>query len=1406
MGQVSPLISAYDPALAEASLEGDSDDEIALIARLSESHALPEGTQIVTRFGDVVTLRVNRSRIAELAECDAVTAVEAPRRLRKSTETGESDWDDMSFDDGDDDTGDDTDDVPDPVESSEPGFYTRRPPGLAGTGKGVVIGVLDWGCDFAHTAFRREDGTTRLLALWDQRANEHSSSANRWGYGRIFDAEKINRALREADPYEALDYRPADSAHGTHVMDIAAGSKSEDGLSGVAPDTDLVFVHLSRTTKVLGRGNLGDSATVLEALDFVFSTAGDRPCVVNMSVGAHGGPHDGTTLLEQGIDRAVSLENCRAVINSGGNYLRKRAHAQGRLNTGEEKQLRFRVPAGDPTDSELEIWYPGVDRITVTVLGPAGDTLAEVRPGQNSPLISRGRAVGHIYHYARQSLNGDHHIDLFLKPRVPEGIWELRLKGDVIVDGHYHAWIERDRGLQPKFLHTDVNTNSTTGTLCNGRLSITVGAFNPHREDGSLGSFSSAGPTRDGRVKPELVAPGVRIRAARATPRGTLPQALYINKSGTSMAAPHVTGAIALLFEAAGKPLSITDTRALLLSSTNRGPLDSGVLRTADLHRVGYGYLDLVAVEKAGQEWGMAQADAEQTETTQAATAQTNGKEVGTEVTDEKLVDFESEQLADLETDTTVLQGDSVDLADLATEESDVVFLEEGPVFGPESSDPVTRRDTIRAILASNHDRLTPFQLQELAFSAIGASENSALSPRDISTTSYDEAIGPGDLLVRFAPFEGIRHSAIVISESPESPVDLAARGVPVEWAGSGTYVEVLETPLGGGPVRSIGRRLTDSWGRMLRGQKVLHPNAASFASESELASESRLSTIDTQFDSDTIQATAESDLYPIEQAIPVSIVEEWHNLPGGNGPENVDRAIQDSWAVDSTLNGEWFEQDRPMTPAHAGGAMGELDAAFALGQRGFSVIIGPGGPGGHRLTASGFDIVAFNPATSELWIVDNKASGGTSTVQGASALTTNLQQNLVDAIRQVRSAQNFPHKTAVVQRLEAALSAVRAGQPLPTNVSRYITNAGGYHSGISRRLQQQGVRFLDLTGPTTRSARRGDIQQAQQQGVRPGRPTTHQGGGSQTRRGTTQQGRGNLQPITPPLGGSGGSRARGAAAAGLTVGLAGLNFGLNWLNDRRQQQRVQERLNQIEPAIQRERQSRPDHGILLTIYYHQVQAPPDSLIRPGPVFYYIDWAAGRSQDEAAQNLRSQSVIRPAPPAGSRVHASQMWIPPLQPASIQTLQTPFPRAGFGIFAVNAAILQDVEWGGVTGFDDEGQTRLQLPSSPTPRFILLDPPQTINWFWGRQLRQTSIPIVHRRTATGQHTVKAVDLDPRNPFGNVAAVPIFPYDAFTDRLFGTAPKTRDNLNQLAQYVNIRKMRWVRPENIVTVQAFR
>ena len=592
-------LTSYGPALQEAASAGAPTDELALIAHLDDALSLPaslrDKVRTVTRFGDIATLRVQRQALSELAALPAVSGLELARHIE------------------------------DPnlelalcTDAAATEVYQRRPEALAETGAGVVVGVLDWGVDFTHPAFRSADGRTRLLGLWDQRDGAHHN--NRWGYGTIHSADDINRALQSERPFAALGYHPGDAdapagirhwqgSHGTHVLDIAAGNGRGAGAPGVAPGADLVFVHLARTASILGEENLGDSASVLEAIDYVFDLAGDRPCVINMSVGAHGGPHDGSTCVELGIDQAVWLRDNRAIVNSAGNYFEANAHAQGRLTAGQIFELDLLVPRADPTRSEVEIYYPHTDQFEVTLLDPMGRIAARANLGEQAEILVQGQRVGRVYHLARAPRRRDRLIDIFFYPDAPGGRWQIQLAAHRLDDGRFHAWIERDRGPRPEFTVAQSHGAATTGTLCNGKFSITVGAHDATRQGLPIGSFSSAGPTRDGRIKPELTAPGTRILAARSAPPGDQwgGAGLVTRKSGTSMAAPHVAGTLALMFEAAVAPMPITELRALLFASLSHRPVR--FCEQEAIHRYGYGVLDIEAAVIAARNWRRSEAE-----------------------------------------------------------------------------------------------------------------------------------------------------------------------------------------------------------------------------------------------------------------------------------------------------------------------------------------------------------------------------------------------------------------------------------------------------------------------------------------------------------------------------------------------------------------------------------------------------------------------------------------------------------------------------------------------------------------------------------------------------------------------------------------------------------------------------
>jgi subtilisin family serine protease len=581
-----------DPALQELSEAGRRDDEVEVIVRLAQETAQPRDLRIVSRFGRVATARITRGNIRSTWEDEAVISLKASRPFSGAPpETFEDGLLDEDLDEG----------FGEGLESGWSG--PARVPGIDGSG--VVVGILDWGVDPVHPNIRHPDGRTRLLGLWDQGGARHPRlTPRRFGYGRAFSRADIDAALQSADPYATLGYHPSKSdpggmgTHGMHVCDIAAGNRrARRSVTGVASGADIVAVHLSAGATG-GLQNFGDSTRLLEALDWVTEVAGDRPLVVNVSAGKTGGPHNGATPVEQALDAWLTERPGRALCQSAGNYAAANLHAEGRIGPGRERVLRWKVNRGDRTTNELEVWYAGSDRFDVLLIAPDGGRF-RARLGDKAEVLVGGKKVGTLYHRRREPNTGQNHVDIFLYASAPAGTWSLRLRGDEVVDGRFHAWIERDAGgrHQSRFVSADASPHYTTNTIANSQLGIAVGAYDPHNRDVSIGHFSSGGPTVDGRQKPELLAPGVRIRAARSASGDGLGSGKALTvKSGTSMAAPHVAGSVALLFQAAGRPLRIQETRSLLL-----GSLRPVQVPDEPAARQGYGLLDIEALVKAGQ-------------------------------------------------------------------------------------------------------------------------------------------------------------------------------------------------------------------------------------------------------------------------------------------------------------------------------------------------------------------------------------------------------------------------------------------------------------------------------------------------------------------------------------------------------------------------------------------------------------------------------------------------------------------------------------------------------------------------------------------------------------------------------------------------------------------------------------
>jgi subtilisin family serine protease len=439
-------------------------------------------------------------------------------------------------------------------------------------GKGVVIGIIDNGCDFAHPNFRTAAGATRLVGIWDQSQPLRPVDAGRVKYGRFFTTDEINAALRHGDPYSALGYSPAQGAHGTHVMDIAAGNGLGTGQAGIAPQADLLFVEISAGDAAIAAAlppGLGDSVHLVEAVSLIFETAGTLPCVVNVSLGSNSGPHDGSSLVERMFDSITAAGPNRCIAVAAGNAFADGIHFGGHLGPGSVVDLDWVLDDPLADDAELEIWYAGDDRFTVDILSPDGRLIVSVPAGGSRNLTVAGHSKVMVSNRLADPNNGDNQIAVFLGGGAPGGIWKVRLHAVAAGNGDFHAWIERDDSDQSAFDSDPADNTHTISSLAGGCGTIVVGAYSAHDVAKPLHFGSAAGPTRDGRPKPDVSAPGVNVAAANARQPGTLVL------SGTSMAAPATTGAIALLVaeaHAKGVPLSAADIRKQLFSSAPPAP------------------------------------------------------------------------------------------------------------------------------------------------------------------------------------------------------------------------------------------------------------------------------------------------------------------------------------------------------------------------------------------------------------------------------------------------------------------------------------------------------------------------------------------------------------------------------------------------------------------------------------------------------------------------------------------------------------------------------------------------------------------------------------------------------------------------------------------------------------------
>ncbi len=478
------------------------------------------GWQAVYLSGGYAILTVPQRDIALLASLPQVEYIEMPKRLYFSLDEGRAAS------------------CISAVQTPEMGLF----------GEGILVAVIDSGVDYFHPDFRNEDGSTRIVALWDQTEQPGGAQGGQppqgFYLGAEYTREDIDQALSAKSREESYAIVPERDAggHGTQVLGIAAGNGRASGgrFRGVAPRSDILVVKLG----VPRAGGFPRTTELMQALEYVMRKAETlgMPVAVNLSFGNVYGSHRGTSLLETYMDM-LALRGRNVIVAGTGNEGNAGGHVSGRLRMGQTQEISFLIDEFE-TSMNQQIWKDYADEYRITVIHPNGQTAGPFGREVGASRYRLGQTELLVYFGTPSPYQSRQEIFIDFLPAdtyLDSGVWRIVLEPQRIVTGEYDLWMldSRGRNFGTRFLQPTPDTTVTIPATA-ARV-IAAGAYDARRN--AYASFSGRGwPDDSFLIRPDLVAPGVDITTTAA-------QGGYVSVTGTSFAAPFVTGAAALLMQ-----------------------------------------------------------------------------------------------------------------------------------------------------------------------------------------------------------------------------------------------------------------------------------------------------------------------------------------------------------------------------------------------------------------------------------------------------------------------------------------------------------------------------------------------------------------------------------------------------------------------------------------------------------------------------------------------------------------------------------------------------------------------------------------------------------------------------------------------------------------------------------------
>lgn len=429
----------------------------------------------------------------------------------------------------------------------------RQIPAINLRGSGVIVGLIDTGIDYTNPVFLREDGTSKIIAIWDQSIDsidQYPKLLFPTFYGTEYTNEQINLALQSENP---LDIVPStdDIGHGTKLAGIAAGNEIEaDNFSGVAPDADLLIVKLKQAKK-----NLKDFFYIPDqvpcyqendiswAIRYLVYRAKElgRPIAICIGIGTSQGAHDNSGYLNLVASIYADIPGVAMSI-AVGNEGNARRHFYSQVDSATSPITTMLNVGENEAGFSMEFWGEPPAIYTMEITSPSGETIQDIAGSlEESREISyiKEKTIIFINNFMIEQESGKQLILLrFQSPS--KGVWRLSISSRGELQGAFHIWLPSGDFISKDTYFLLSNPYTTITSPANNAVPISITAYNPN----VMGLYidSGRGFSTSNIINPSLAAPGVDILCP------TLDHG-FTRMTGTSAAAAHAAGITAMLLE-----------------------------------------------------------------------------------------------------------------------------------------------------------------------------------------------------------------------------------------------------------------------------------------------------------------------------------------------------------------------------------------------------------------------------------------------------------------------------------------------------------------------------------------------------------------------------------------------------------------------------------------------------------------------------------------------------------------------------------------------------------------------------------------------------------------------------------------------------------------------------------------